>query len=180
MAGERSLDRRIQVTLDYAVEARPGSKDELLSYIRSKEPTNFVYYWRDRATGESRSKFSVDAMDHVIDLCIKLGLLDFSASRRGVTRDGVLVTDPVRFEAVVGRRVRKYLEDSGIAVERLEDIIGSLLRRKPAVLPTAATIWESVSGSAESLDFDEFRELLTLLGRCQQLRMSQRRLFFPG
>src|SRR5688572_8611360 len=120
MPGERSLYRKIQVTLEYAEEGKHKSVETLEDHIYRRSPTNFVYYWRDD-TDTIRHEYSRNSIQETIKTCVALGII--KASDGGLTTLGVSASDPRRFPTIVGNRVSKLLSEKGVGVDVIKKAI---------------------------------------------------------
>jgi hypothetical protein len=186
MPGERTLYRRIQVVLEYAKEGRHPSTATFVDYIAKRQPTNFIYYWRDKQTDRIRHDYSRKSILVAIEIATNLGLLwkkpDYgTADQVGLTKAGTSACDPLRFPAILGRQVLKYLSACGITLELVTRIIDRLLRSDPPNPPTSEAIWRALREQAVSLTIDDetFRRLLNLLGECKVVVAFQKRIFLP-
>jgi hypothetical protein len=181
MHGEATLYRRIQVVLDYANQKRHGDLMQLASYICSRQPTNFIYYWRDRKTDKIQHAYSEKAIENTVNLCGDLGLLAKSADGVRLTKAGLSACDPVRFPAVLGRVVSEFLSTKGVSLDSIKTAIKKTMTSKDPQPPTFDAIWSHLELNAPQSDLDDlkFRQLLNLLGQSSVLLMSQRRIFLP-
>jgi hypothetical protein len=177
MAGERTLYRKVQVLLDYAKEVKHRDRASLMKHIVDHRPTNFVYYWRDRVTDEIRSGYSTTAIDHTIHICEELKLL--GGEGLTLTRRGVGAADPRRFPTIVGKSACEFLEVKGFRLEAILDAIKKIIRSSEPKPPTANEIWAQLGEPQESIDHQEFRQMVSLLGQCQILSVTQNRIFLP-
>ena len=177
MIGERTVYRKIQVILDYAKDGRHNDKDSLISYIVNRKPTNFIYYYRNVKTDEIEHGYSEKSIDHAIMLCIDLKLLSDEALT--LTKIGVSASDPRRFPSIVGKKTSKFLEDNGIPLSSITNAIRKILRSSNPKPPTDKEIWEKLQLHDDGIKYRLFKQLTCLLGQCQVLMMSQKRIYLP-
>ena len=175
MAGEKSLYRKTQVLLLYAGEADRVGENDLLDLINRRQPTNFIYAWRDKKTDEIKRRVSEKSVLYALRLCQRLKLLTVGEIR--LTRTGRSATDPRRYPAVLGRQVVQLLETAGVGVDDIFKVSRRLLTHRMPVPPTSAAIWDGLA--CDDLDFLDFNRLLSLLSDCGVLVVTQRRLYLP-
>lgn len=175
MPGERSLYRKIHVTLEYAKERKHKSVDSLGEFIYRRSPTNFLYYWRDRETDDIKHDYSRGSINDTIMLCIDLGLMSRDG---GLTQLGVTAVDPRRFPTVVGNRVSRLLAENGVDLDTIKVAIVTILRGPVPNPPTAEEIWAQIE-EPEEFDFLTFKRLMNLLGECHVLLRTQKRIYLP-
>lgn len=178
MSGERTLYRKVQVVLDYAKEGKHKDQGTLVRRILDRQPSNFVYYWRDRHTDEIRRGYSEVSIEKAIQTCIDLKLI--SGSELSLTKKGVSAADPGRFPTVAGKSAAARLEEKGISLASVVKAIVSILHADPPRIPTIEEIWSKLGEPSHCIDPTEFRQMVTLLGQCEILRMTQKRIFLPG
>jgi hypothetical protein len=178
MSGERTLYRRVQVVLDYAKEGKHKDKSTLIQYILDRQPRNFVYFWRDRRTDKVKQGYSRASIDKSVQTCIDLRLV--SGPELSLTKKGVSAADPGRFPTVAGKSAAARLEEKGIPLTAVVKAIVGILHADPPRIPTTEEIWSKLGEPSDSIDATEFRQMVTLLGQCEILRMTQRRIFLPA
>lgn len=177
MFGEKTLYRKIQVILDYAKEDKHSNKDSLIEYILGNRPTNFLYSWRDRNTDKIEHLYSRSSIENAIQVCIYLKLLHSETAV--LTPRGRSATDPRRFHTIIGSSAKEYLEAAGLSMDILLNAIDKILHSAKPYPPTSDEIWESLVESEVKIRKEEFHWFITLLGQCQILSMSQKRIFLP-
>jgi len=183
MAGERTLYRKLQVILDYAKEGKHSDIGTLVAYVLKHKPTNFIYYYRDRSTDEVKRGYSESSVERTIEVLTDLMLL--SPGDLSLTKRGVAATDPGRFPGIVGKGVTRFLEGRGIPLESILETIKVILRAESPRPPTATEIWEKLGlpedseESEDSIDAKAFRQMMSLLGQCEVIYMTQRRIYLP-
>ena len=177
MTGERTLYRKVQVVLDYAKEGKHRDRATLIEYIVSRQPTNFVFYWRHRASDEVRHGYSEASIRRAIQACLDLHLLH--GTELALTKRGLSATDPRRFTTIIGSSVSQFLESAGIPVTSIVVAISKILRSSKPRPPTAREIWDQLGAPEEAIDPDEFLQMITLLGQSQVLLMTQKRIYLP-
>lgn len=177
MAGERNLYRKVQVVLEYAKDAKHRDLESLRNHILNKKPTNFIYYWRDRESDQIQSGYSEKSIDAVLLLCIDLRLID--GTTFALTKAGTSATDARRFPVIVGKRVSELLESKGLSVEHVSRAIRTILHNTKPSAPTSKEIWNYLQSSDDSVDLPLFSQLLNLLGQCEVLQVTQKRIFLP-
>jgi hypothetical protein len=176
MAGERTLYRKIQVTIEYAKEEAHDGVNALEEYIYQRSPTNFVYYWRDDLDA-IKHDYSRNSIINAVQLCIDLGLISEKDGR--LTEIGVSATDPRRFPMIVGNRVSKLLSKRGASIETIMKAINSIVNTKLPKPPTAEEIWNHFEDDGIEMDLQTFKRLINLLGECKVLLMTQKRIYLP-
>ncbi len=177
MPGERTLYRKVQVVLDYAKEDKHIDSETLSDYIINKQPTNFLYYWRNKETDIIEQRYSQNSIKRVINICVELKLL--KEEKMNLTTRGKSAIDPRRFPTIIGNSAKEFLETAGISIESILNAITSILRLNKPQPPTSLEIWNYLKKNDVMITREEFRRLLTLLGQCKILAMSQRRIFLP-
>jgi len=178
MSGERTLYRKVQVVLDYAKEGKHRDKSTLVERILDRQPSNFAYYWRDRRTDEVKRGYSKVSIDKAIQTCIDLKLV--SGEEVNLTKKGVSAADPGRFPTVVGKSASARLEEKGIPHSSIVKAIVSILHADPPRIPTIEELWAKLGERGDGVDATEFRQMVTLLGQREILRMTQKRVFLPA
>ena len=178
MPGERTPYRKIQVVLDYAKEGKHQDVDTLVRLVTAGRPTNFVYFYRDRVSDEIKFRYSKASVERTVHLCIDLGLLSPGAVT--LNKTGLNATDPRRFATIVGACARECLGKRGVPLEAIHLAIEALLCGKHRVPPTADQVWNNLRQQGGTLDFEEFRRLMALMGQCGVLLMTQRRIYLPA
>jgi len=177
MPGERTLYRKIQVVLDYTKDGRHNDKDTLMKYIIGRQPTNFIYYYRDKTTKDIVHDYSERSIEHTIEICRELKLI--SGDELVLTRVGVSASDPSRFSAIIGKRASELLESKGIPVSTISRAIKSILLSNSPAPPTAEAIWNQLDRPEKVTTFQTFAQLLNLLGESRHLLMTQKRIYLP-
>lgn len=177
MPGERTLYRKIQVILDYVKEGKHEDQEALLEYIYSRSPTNFIYYWRDKTTDRVEHDYSKRSITSVIQLCGDLQLI--SKKDLSLTKTGIAASDPRRFPTIIGRQTTHLLEKKNIPLISIRQAINETLGGGDPKPPTAVEIWARLDGAADNVDFQQFRQLINLLGQSNVLLMSQKRIYLP-
>lgn len=180
MHGERSLYRKIQIVLDYAKEGKHRDKESLGDFIHSQHPTNFIYYYRNRKTDKIEHKYSRTSIDEAIDLCVELELL--RKDDLHPTKTGISAIDPRRFPTIIGKKVSELFSRMDFPVTSIQSSIRKILQASNPMVPTATEIWSQLNSNNQKegqLDVLKFTRLITLLGQCKVLFMTQRRIFLP-
>ncbi len=177
MPGERTLYRKIQVVLDYAKDGRHNDKDTLVKYIIRRQPTNFIYYYRDIKTDTIVHGYSEGSIERTIEICHELKLV--SGDKIALTRTGVSASDPTRFSAIIGKKAIELLENKGISLYVICSAIKNILSSENPAPPTAKAIWDQIDTSQDVIDFQTFAQMLNLLGESSHLLMTQRRIYLP-
>lgn len=177
MYGERGIYRKMQVILEYAKEDKHTDERSLGEYIEKRKPTNFFTSWRNKKTDTIEHRYSRNSIERAIKICKDLKLLEGEAMV--LSSRGRSAIDPRHFQTIVGSSTREYLETSGISLNSILDSISTILHSKKPCAPTSEEIWDTLGESKEKISLEEFRRLLTLLGQCQIVSMSQRRIFLP-
>jgi len=174
MPGERSLYRKIQVTIEYAEEGQPKNVETLVEYMYRRSPTNFAYYWRDK-NDAIKHDYSKNSINDIITLCIELGLITKNGQ---LTNIGISATDPRRFPIILGKRTARLLGEKGISIEKIVTAINRTLSSAVPRPSTVDEIWSHV-GETDKIDFLTFKRLMNLLGECRVLFMTQKRIYLP-
>ena len=177
MYGEKSLYRKVQVVLEYAKEGKHTNKDSLLAFVERSKPTNFLTSWRNRETDIIEHRYSVNSIERAIRICVDLKLLEDETM--ALTSHGRSATDPRRFPTIVGNSAKEYLEASGISFASILNSINATLHSDKPHPPTSEEIWEHLGQPEGIINREDFQRLLTLLGQCQILSISQKRIFLP-
>ncbi len=177
MAGERTLYRKIQVILDYAKDKKHPNIESLANYVTKQQPTNFVYYFRDRETDLIKHGYSENSIHQTIAFCINL---KFLADREPVvlTKIGIMACNPARFPNILGKQISELLSDRGVEKDAVVAAIRKTLRSETSI-PTAQEIWERLGEERDKMGFSEFKRVLNLMGQSKVLTMTQRRIFLP-
>lgn len=177
MYGEKTLYRKVQVILEYAQEGKHTDKKSLSEYVESNKPTNFLSSWRNKETDIIEHRYSTNSIERAMKICMDLKLLQGEAMV--LTPRGRSAIDPRRFPTIVGSSAREFLEASGISFNSILNSISAILHSDKPHPPTSEEIWEHLGQPEGTIDREEFQWLLTLLGQCQILSMSQKRIFLP-
>jgi hypothetical protein len=177
MYGEKSIYQKMQVILEYAKEDKHTDERSLGEYIEKRKPTNFLTSWRNKKTDTIEHRYSRNSIERAMKICKDLKLLEGEAMV--LSSRGRSAIDPRRFQTIVGSSTREYLETSGISLNSILNSISTILHSKKPCAPTSEEIWENLGESKEKISLEEFRRLMTLLGQCQIVSMSQRRIFLP-
>jgi len=177
MYGERTLYRKVQVVLEYAKEEKHTDKESLSEYIESNKPTNFLYSWRDKKTDTVKHRYSRNSIERAIKICMDLKLLQ--SEKMILTSSGKSAIDPRRFPTIIGNSAKDFLEAAGISLDSILNAIRVILHSNKPYPPTYIEIWENLSKTEGAISKEEFQWLLTLLGQCKILSMSQKRIFLP-
>jgi hypothetical protein len=74
----------------------------------------------------------------------------------------------------LAEQVRLILEQSGVALGQLNDVILTSLQSKPPILPTSKALWEAIKNESSPSDFSQ---LLTLLTHCGVAESSQKKVY---
>lgn len=175
MPGERSLYRKIQVTLEYAQHSKHNSPEALAVHVYERSPTNFAYYWRGE-DDKIRHDYSKSSISSTVALCVDLGLISGQTGR--LTQIGVSAIDPRRFPQILGNRVAKFLGKQGFDLSSIADAITKLLHSNEPSPPSSGAIWLEF-GEQNTMSQAEFKRLLNLLGECKLIWMSQKRIYLP-
>lgn len=177
MYGERTLYRKVQVVLEYAKEEKHIAKDSLIEYIESNKPTNFLCSWRDKETDIIEHRYSRNSIERAIKICVDLKLLQ--GEKMVLTSRGKSATDPRRFPTIIGSGAKEFLETAGISLDSILNAINTILHLDKPYPPTSGGIWEHLGEAKSTINQEEFQWLLTIVGQCQILSMSQKRIFLP-
>ncbi|HST52242.1 MAG TPA: hypothetical protein VLJ61_09565 [Pyrinomonadaceae bacterium] len=175
MPGERTLYRKIQVTLEYANEGKHTSVEALEEYMYQRSPTNFVYYWRDEKD-KVRQDYSRNSIRDTVQLCVELGLVNDGE----LTQLGLNAVDPRRFPIIVGKQVTKFLTRKDMGIDSVQEAIGKIIKLSTPKPPTADEIWSHLKRNGSEIDLQTFKRLINLLGECKVLWMSQKRIYLPS
>jgi len=171
MPSEFSLYRKIQVILDIAKASDIASWNELSGEIISERPPNFLTKQYDKRRDAMLPDISTRSVTRAVNACRALQLIYDSGS---LTDAGRRALRSSLFNRVISEQVHRYLEQFGIRVANLNNIIEKSLRSDPLVMPTSAELWQR-SGSRISLL--RFSQMLTLLVQCGSADSSQRKIY---
>jgi hypothetical protein len=177
MPGQKTLFRKVQVVLEYAKEGKHTDIESLVEYIESNKPTNFLTSWRNKETDIITHCYSTNSIRRTIKICMDLQL--FQGATMELTRRGRSATDSRRFPTIIGNSVKESLELAGISFNSILQSISAILHTDKPHPPTSESIWEEIAEDSGTMGKKEFQSLLTLLGQCQILSMSQKRIFLP-
>ena len=177
MPGEKTLFRKIQVVLEYAKDEKHDDDITLTEYMLKQNPTNFVYYWHDSITDAVNFGYSEKSIKSTIELCCDLGLLSKGSCE--LTKVGLNATDPRRFSTILGKRACDLLERLDVPISSIRRAISQVLREPDPVPPTASEISARLDIGKDGITPLKFNRLMNLLGQCEVLRMTQKRVFFP-
>lgn len=177
MPGEKTIYRKIQIVLDYVKSGKHHDYDSLLNYIYHRSPTNFLYYWRDLETDEIKFDYSKKSINRILNLTIELKLL--SRNTMSLTKNGVSATDPRRFPTVIGKRVTDYLNSKQIPLKLIEKAIRDAIQENNPMPPTSLEIWDQLDLDEDVIKLIKFKQMINLLGQCNILYMTQKRIFLP-
>jgi hypothetical protein len=177
MPGERTLYRQIQVVLDYVQAGNHSNFESLKEYIYSRSPTNFIYYYRNKETDKITFNYSRKSIGRVIQLCLDLELL--RSGSLTATEKGSSATDPRRFPLIIGKSVRDLFNTKHITLDLIHKAIKEIVANVDMRPPTADSLWEYLETFATDIELDEFKRYMNLLGQCNILQMSQRRIYLP-
>lgn len=174
MIGERSIYRKVQVVLDSAKAGKTKSLQELEENIISLSPINFSYTIMDKKRGKRVPHCSTDSVRKTISLCIDLDLIN---EKGKLTDVGINLLDQNKFEKILSKQVLIFLKNKDITLEKMSETIkAGMLQSDPVILPTSEAIWNAFD---QPMSFERFSVLLTLLGQCNTITTSRRKLFIP-
>ncbi|MBU4319655.1 MAG: hypothetical protein KJ739_00990 [Nitrospinae bacterium] len=174
MIGERSIYRKVQVVLDSAKSGKTKSLQELEENIVSLSPINFSYTIMDKKRGKRVPHCSTDSVHKIVSLCIDLELVN---EKGKLTDIGINLLDQDKFEKVLSKQVLIFLKNTGITLEKMSETIkADMLQSDPVILPTSEAIWNALD---QPVPLERFSVLLTLLGQCNTITTSRRKLFLP-
>ncbi len=171
MPSERSLYRKIQLTLDVAKSSEADSLTDLTATVVAKQFPNFDTLQYDEEVDDFTWRQSDKVVRRTVRLCNHLGLVQKDGR---LSKIGRQATRKTRFEEVIAERVRIRLMEAGVEIGRLNRIIKKKLQSEPTVLPTAAELWDEVEPQIARA---EFSRMLTLLTHCGAAASSQRKIF---
>jgi hypothetical protein len=93
-----------------------------------------------------------------------------------LTSDGVTAArNEASFANILGSQVITFLNEKGLGIQRIHDIIGKI---EPPDVPDADTIFAKGKSGSTGLDEDEFRRILYLLYLCEKLDRRPKYLYF--
>lgn len=174
MIGERSIYRKVQVVLDVAKTGKTKSLNELEENIVSINPINFSYTIMDKKRGKRVPHCSTDSVRKTVSLCIDLELIN---EKGKLTDIGINLLDQDKFEKVLSKQVLIFFKNTGITLEKMSETIkADMLQSNPVILPTSEAIWNALD---QPVPLERFSVLLTLLGQCNTITTSRRKLFLP-
>lgn len=170
MPSDRSSYRKIQELLSVANSARPTSEDELSSAAKKNAHVTFKTYQYDSKKDDMVLRVSARVIHNTVKTSRVLGLI----SNGRLTPDGRRALRATRFDVVLAERVRSVMEEGGVDLEELNEVILEGLQSTPPVLPTSGVLWEAADGD---MPRGLFTQLLTLLVHCGKTESSQKRIF---
>jgi len=177
MPGEKTIYRKIQVVLDYVKSGKHHSFDSLSKYIYSRAPANFIYYYRHKETDKVKFDYSKKSIDRTIQLCLELRLI--SKDRLSLANIGASASDPRRFPIIIGKCVIDLLKRKKISLDLIKNTIEDVLHDSNPKPPTSLEIWKRLEVDENDIKLVRYKQLINLLGQCNILLMTQKRIFLP-
>lgn len=179
MPGERSLYRKIQIVLDSLKRESVASVEEIVEAVYVRHEPGFAYYWRDSETDRILHDYSRRSIHATVVLCVHLRFAEAESGTVRITKLGIRATDDRRYPVLLGQQAKSLLEESGIDLESILAAIRQVIGGDQPKPPAATEIWGQLDNESANIDFEDFRRLLGLLGQCQLIIMTQRRIFLP-
>jgi hypothetical protein len=171
MASLNSVYSKIQVVLDTAKGAETSSWKELQTKIKTLRSPGFMTRQYDKEHDSIVYDVSVRGINRALKLCIKLRLI---AENGSLTEAGRRAVRHSLFEKVLSEQIHSYLENNGIKVSVLNNILAKSLHSDPMIMPTSAELWQRVNSKLPLLAFSQ---LLTLYAQCGHAETFQKKLF---
>ena len=128
MPGKTTYYARLQALLELVGSREHHSANDLLQGVVRRSPPNFVFHRWDSEEEKVVARCSENAVRNTMNLAVELGLLD--AESGALTAAGKEAADPARFDTVIRRRLRSYLNQKGCSIDTLGTACVQLLQGK--------------------------------------------------
>jgi hypothetical protein len=178
-APPRSLYRKIQIVLAEVRKGRNRSGDDLTDQILGRGHLDFTRYQTTQEHATELVPCSRESILRVIETCEKLKLVDSVTFK--LTPLGLRAADPRLFDEVLRRSVPAVLNQLGIPMSEIRLTIRDMLAKSnPHSLPTAEAIYERLVSDGNVRSREEFKSYLSLLGACNGIAFSRKKIYLPS
>jgi hypothetical protein len=179
MPGESTYYKRIQVVLGLAGARKPVSIERFTDDIQNDSPPNFRYRRWNPKKNDYDSRCSPNAVKRTVWLACELKLID---SKTGaLTSPGKEAGDEARYDRVLSRQIKTYLNENGCPLDRVEGTSQEFLRHTPPKLPTAVNLYvELIAKRKLPMHDNTFHTMLRLLANSGGLGSSRSQIFFKS
>lgn len=171
MPSERSLYRKIQIVLDVAKGVAASDLAQLRSEVSAQELPTFMSEHYDDDEDRFVLRVSERIVRKTLGVCRLLGLIGDDARLTAMGREA---SRRSRFDAVMSRQVRSFLNERHVSFKALNAIIRKRLQTTPPILPTSDELWRE---SHSDVPQGTFNRMLTLLAHCGAAESYQRRIY---
>lgn len=171
----RSLYRKIHLVLLEARRGKANSPKELSVQIRKRGHRDFTRPQLQPGHGVKSVPCSEESILRVVKLCVAIGLIDRLSAN--LTKAGTRAIDQARFDDVLRHQLTTALSDLGVPLYKIKGLASQALSEgKLESMPT----WNSLlSRLSDSVDGRKFRTYLSLLGACEGISYSLKKIYLP-